>query len=312
MLGANYKNHVGFAGCDLAVAITPHIAKSDPFAVRNLLAGAAGLSAAATLVLVTLWFQDYSQPMFLMVSLFVFPVPFACGLAVGLISPRRAILWAPLWSAIFAVLLFALLHGGIHDARVALSPWRLAFMGYGTVLAAIAGIIGQRASAKGTAVRAIVVFLALCCVAALAEYSALARQMDVFRSRVMPEVLLDVDRDYLRIPGGLDWEVERRPGEESYILSTLIDNTPLLIRVSASAPRVLGITYERRPRGISIRDTGSARRYLTKAGVREPLLRSLSEQAGGRRVWTASLEGTRLTLTSDGAMRMQALSDLLR
>lgn len=291
------------------MSTTERISTPNNRVLRNIVAGLAGLSVAGVLVLVTLELQDYSQPIFLMMSLFVFPAPVACGLAVGLLSPRKAIFWAPLWAAIFALMLFALLHGGIRDARIALSPLRLAFMLTGMVLAAGAGVVGQKASMRGNAGKIILAFLALCCTMAVLEYAVLARQMRTFEENVVPEVLLELDRNYIHIPHGLDWQVSRRPDNESYGISAQLDRRQIVVLVSASAPRILGVDYETGGTGKIIENDDAAREYLLDLGIREPLLSSLSRQATNRAIWCAGLDGTRLTLTADGRVSLQSIID---
>ena len=151
------------------------ITKANRRLIRDLIAGMAGLTAATVFVVVTVMFQDYSTLAFVKISLFVFPVPVACGLAVGLISPRQAIVWAPLWSCIFALLFFAVLVGSIHQVSAAFSPDILAHIAVGLLLAALAGLAGQYASDRGFVARVVVVFLLSCCLMGIIEYGLVAR-----------------------------------------------------------------------------------------------------------------------------------------
>lgn len=288
-----------------------HAQVSDRRISRDVAAGIVGLAAAAAMVLITLRLQDYCTPNFVMVALFVFPVPVACGLAVGLISPRHAIVWAPVWAIVFTMLLFTLLHGGIRDAQVALSPWRMVFMAAGAVLAAAAGLAGQYASLNGQAVQAAGIFLALCCLMGVSKYALISQQMREFERVAVPEVLLAVDRDYIRLPEGLRWRCERQPGLESYRLSTQLDGRALSVTVSARAASILGVSYER-DGSARISSAAEARAYLERLGFREPILRSLSRQRGAADSWVASLDGTRLTLESGGRVSMSGLSEILR
>ena len=273
---------------------------------RNLLAGMAGLTAAAVFVVVTVWLQDYSSLTFVKISLFVFPVPVACGLAVGLVSPRKAIVWAPLWSSVFALILFAVLIGSVHEVSAAFSPDRLAYVGAGAVLAALAGLLGQYASERGMAGKAVAAFLVLCGGMAFAEYSLVGRQMHVFERDRMPAVLLQLETDYIQLPKGLDWRCERSLSD-GYRISAELDGTELSVLVKTDKPTDLGISYQRSVTGQIIADQQSARKYLKSIGFRDNLLNSLSRQKGASSSWCASLGCTRLTVSGSGDVVLESL-----
>lgn len=285
--------------------------KNQPL-IRNLAAGIVGLAAAAALVLVTLRLQDYGTPAFLMVALFIFPVPVACGLAVGLVSPRRAIVWAPLWASIFTLLLFAVLPGGIHDASLALSGWRVGFTIAGVGLAALAGLAGQEASRRGLTKKTVACFVALCCLMALAEYLVIGQSMHEFERTVRPQVLWELDRDYLQVPKDALWTCTRSLRDDCYLFSARIRGARLSVLVATDAPRITGVRYRLPGSNQSIRTTDQALAYLRSLGFRPALLASLSRNRGDPRTWVASLSNTRLTLSHDGAVRVEILSDLLR
>lgn len=276
---------------------------------RNLLAGMVGLAAAALLVLATLQMQDYSTPAFLTVSLFIFPAPVACGLVVGLISPGRAIVWALLWAFVFAILLFSVLPGGINDAGTAVSTWRLVLTAAGIILAGAAGLVGQWASFRGLAGRVVAVFAALCCAMSGAGYGMLSHQMSVFQRDIVPQVALEVDRDYIRLPSSADWFCERQPATECYKLSTQVNGDCLCVLVSAGRPDIVGVTYRHSGDGAVVVSEQGARRYLADHGMRQALTSTLAEQKGKPSSWCASRGRTRLTLSRDGDIDITSLPE---
>ena len=223
------------------MATVDEMSKANRRLLRNLLAGMAGLAAATAFVIVTVWLQDYGSLTFVKISLFVFPVPVACGLAVGLISPRKAIVWAPLWSSIFALLFFAVLVGSIHEVGAAFSADRLAYVGAGVVLAALAGLAGQCANERGFAGKMVGAFLLACSLMGFAEYALVKRQMGVFERQEKPRIVLRVDRDYIRGAKALDWNCERRLADR-YRLSAAWRDGDLSVLVRTSLPAMLGIS----------------------------------------------------------------------
>ncbi len=257
-------------------------------------------------MIVTVWFQDYSSLTFVKVSLFVFPVPVACGLAVGMVSPRKAIVWAPLWSSIPVLILFAVLGCSIHEVGAAFSPDRLAYMGAGAVLAALAGLVGQRASERGVAGKVAVAFLVLCGGMAYAEYSVVSRQMHVFERDKMPAVLTQLRTDYIDFAAGLEWRCDRCPSDR-YRLSAYLDGTEISVEVKTSRLTDLGVRYQRSGVGCVIDDRQSALDYLESLGFRESLLSSLSRQKGDPNTWCASLGCSRLTLGESGDVQVEPI-----
>ena len=288
------------------MATVDEMSKANRRLLRNLLAGMAGLAAATAFVVVTVWLQDYGSLTFVKISLFVFPVPVACGLAVGLISPRKAIVWAPLWSSVFALLFFAVLVGSIREASAAFSPDRLAYVGAGALLAALAGLAGQCASERGFAGKMVAAFLLACCLMGFVEYALVTRQMGVFEREEKPRIVRHVDRDYIRGAQMLDWSCERRLAGR-YRLSATWRDADISVLVRTSLPAMLGITYEGRGHDVSIEDTESAREYLESIGFRANLLSSLSRQKGASESWCASLGATRLTVSGRGDIELEPI-----
>ncbi|OFX13742.1 MAG: hypothetical protein A2Z18_10700 [Armatimonadetes bacterium RBG_16_58_9] len=282
------------------------ISKANRRLIRNLVAGTAGLTAATIFVVVTVLFQDYSTLSFVKISLFVFPVPVACGLAVGLISPRKAIVWAPLWSCIFALLFFAVLLGSIHDVSAAFSPDRLAYVGAGLLLAALAGLAGQYASERSLVAKVIAIFLLSCCLMGLLEYALVVRQMGVFESEEKPRIVSSLDRDYISGASALDWQCERYPTDR-YRLTATWRGGEIAVVVRSALPSMLGISYRRKGEGIKIDNTDRAKTYLKSMGFREELLSSLSRRKGASQSWCASLVGTRLTVDGNGDIFIQPI-----
>lgn len=256
----------------------------------------AGLAAAAVFAVVAVWLQDYSSLTFVKISLFVFPVPVACGLAVGMVSPRKAIVWAPLWSSVFALILFAVLNRSIHEVGAAFSPDRLAYMAAGVLLAALAGLVGQYASDRAIAGKAALAFLVLCGGMAYVEYSLVGRQMHIFERDEKPAVLLRLNADYIHLPAGLDWRCERSLSDR-YRIWAYLDGAEISVVVRTDRPTDLGISYNPSGDGRTIVDRQAALDYLKSLGFRDNLLGSLSRQKGNPNSWCASLGCTRLTLT---------------
>ena len=276
---------------------------------RNLLAGAAGLATAAVLVLAVLRLQYYVTTSYLVFSLFIFPVPVACGLAVGLVSPRRAVVWAPLWASIFALLLFALLAGGVEDAGAAMSPWRIAYVAAGVALAAFAGLVGQEASRRRHGSRVVVVFLFLCAVLVYVGNASLERKMREFGRDSAPVVHRIVNRDYIAVPDDAVWTCERRPESGYYSLSTTVLGETLVVLTSTDAPRIVGLYLDIEVCSECIETVEEARTYLRGLGFQHKLLKSLAKQRGAKCSWCASLNGTRLILNRNGSVRVRHISE---
>jgi len=273
--------------------------KSKKKLFRNLAAGLAGLAAASVFVLVTIWLQDYLSDAFLKISLFVFPTPVACGLAVGLVSPRRAIVWAPLWSSIFALMLFALLPGSIHNVGAAFSPDMAAYLVVGVVMAALAGLLGQYASERGIARWALLTLFVSCAGMAGAEYVLVNNEMRAFIRERRTEIIDEINENYIAVSGNLDWRCERRPTDRYHLVAHL-NGDVIEVQVKAAGATELGLTYSHRGGKRNLRARAGARAYLKSIGFQDRLLETLTSRNSRSLSWCANLDGNTLVVSGNG------------
>jgi len=280
--------------------------KNHKWLTRDISAGLVGLCAAAVFVLATLWMQEYTSTTFLTVSLFLFPVPVACGLAVGLVSPQGAIFWAPVWASISTLLLFALMSGGIQDAGIVLSPWRMLYVIAGAVLAGVAGVIGRHASRTGHSWRAVLTFVVLCGIMAGVEREVVRLQLARFERYLVPQIMAQLDRDYLRLPRDLSWTSRWKPSLDSYEVSTEIRGAKLRVLCAAQAPQIHAVSYVFPQNHTRLSSDQAAKAYLRRIGVRGPLLAGLYKPKGADQ-WRSGLGGTLLVLSPDGALKLKPL-----
>lgn len=275
--------------------------------LSDKLAGVMGLIIAAALVISILMFQDYSSRTYLFLSLFIFPVPVTCGLAVGLISPRKAVVWAPLWASISVLLVYALLSGCIRDLSCAYTPAKIFLMILGVLLSAGAGYMGQLTSLRGHKRIAILLFFMLCAVAAVGEVHVVKLQMMQFEQDIVPQVSAQVDQDYIRLPVNLQWNCRRRPRIDCYDLTSNVDGRSIFVRVDAAALRIIGVRYCVPASHRLIRSKKDAKACLKQYGIRDRLLSSLDCVGKGKNCWKASLDETSLVLSKNGAMELNFL-----
>lgn len=275
--------------------------------LRDLVAGAVGLFAAIVLVLITLRFQDYMTTNFLLFALFIFPVPVGCGLAVGLISPKRAIVWAPLWAAISTALLFAILSGGIHNASISISPLRLIFMLIGVLLAGLAGYSGQFARQMSYVAKSVLTFLLLCFFMGFGQHIYVSHRTRAFERAHVDQINYQVDRDYIALPIGVNWECRRRPDQECYEFHTTRNHRRLSVLVAPTDSDILGVSYTCKGGRSKNSNTNSARRYLLDLGFRHPMLGGLVENRGRDKSWMSGFNGTSLHLSASGVVTLRIL-----
>jgi len=271
---------------------------------RNLTAGLSGFIVALAVLLLTLRVQDYVPAGFVKLLLFVFPIPVACGLAVGLVSPRRAIAWAPLWSGIFAILVIALLSGALHETVSAASPARIAWMLAGALLAAMAGLFGQWAAQHSYVGKSILALSLACCLLGGVGCLLFGNQKQIYERDAVPQVLLEVDRNYIALPRGMDWDCRRELASESYVLTSRLDGKLIRVFAAPDAPAVRHIEYEQTGRGVDLSVKKTALEYLKKLGVRDAVTVGLGKMP---EYWQGALGGTRLTVWRNGRMRLDAL-----
>jgi hypothetical protein len=283
--------------------------KADRPFRRNLLSGLFGLAAATAFIVMALNRRDSLNPTLLILSIYVFPLPVAIGIAAGLVAPRKAIVWAPLWSCIITALALALLSGEIGISRIEPGAWRVAFMALGVILAGLGGLLGELANKRGYAWQsAVLIALACLAMAFLVRWSAAERE-HAFEESGLPRVVAILDRDYIKAPLNLDWRFQRDLQIDEYVLSTRLNGQPLQVMASTKETKILGVEYELDGGGQNIKDCDGAKAYLKRCGFRNKLLASLAKQSGARDFYCASLEGTRLTLSNTGDVKLEAFQE---
>lgn len=283
--------------------------KADrPFS-RNLLSGLFGLAAAAVFIAMVLSRRDSLDPTLLILSIYAFPLPVAIGIAAGLVAPRKAIVWAPLWACIITTLALTLLSSEIGAGRIEPNAWRVVFMALGVIISGLGGLLGELANKRGYAWQS-AVLITLACIAMLllVQWSAAGRE-HAFEESGLPRVVAVLDRDYISAPHHLDWRFKRDTKLDEYILKTRINGQPLQVMASTKETKILGVVYELDGSGQNIKDCENAKAYLKQCGFRNKLLASLAKQSGARDFYCASLEGTRLTLSNTGDVKLEAFQN---
>lgn len=270
---------------------------------RNLTAGLLGILAALVLLLVTLRYQAFLPAYVAKAALCIFPTPIAFGLAIGLISPRKAIAWAPLWSGVFSLLLIAIISTVLSRAFVNPSE-RIAWMVSGGIIGSGAGIFGQLLAAKAVVGRSVLSFIALCCLAVVGGSVMLNGQLTSYQKASMPHVLDDVDREFIALAPGIAWQCKRDVGRGVYVLSSKLNGSLISVYAVPDPAVVDHIEYDHqldcKPGG----DQEAVHDCLMRAGVREELLLGLTQEESGK--WIAVIRTTQLTLEPDGRFRMSA------
>lgn len=274
------------------------MSKTNRWLFRNLLIGGTGFIAAMILVLVVLRLKNFLPSGYGQILLFIFPLPVACGMAVGLVAPRKTNAWAPLWSAVFILLLFALISGVICDSSIKSSI----FVCTGVLLAALSGLIGQYANDLGYAGKSVAVILLLCCAVGFITCKLLALQMQSYERDSIPQVLLELNRDYINTPRDLDWKCMRSISDGCYKLSAELNGRKLIVMADANGPAVIGVRYFYPGNKQTIEATRSARAYLKKFGIQPSILGGLSSVPEG---WSTTLNRTHLKLYADGRIIMR-------
>ncbi|MEN6581361.1 MAG: hypothetical protein ABFD54_02810 [Armatimonadota bacterium] len=295
-----------FCGSD-SVAVINKTRETNQQFLSNVLASLVVLAITAVFVVALLRLQDYVSPGFLAFSLYAFPLPVACGVAVGFVSPRRAIVWAPLWASILAGIILAVIFGQVHATDVLLSPLRHVFTIAGMVIAALAGLGGEYARLRGRMWLVVAAVVLMSGLMSNEQNRYVGHNIKEFQDTQMPQILLELDRDYISIPHNLDWQCVRKPSIYGYEINTHLNGGRLRVLASAHAPKLLGVEYSYRGKEHPITNEDSAREYLESCGFRDKLLSSLSMQNGARGSWLASLEGTRLVLSNTGSIRVNAI-----
>lgn len=281
--------------------------KKSRVVFRNSIAGLVGLVFALVVTLAALRVQDFLPGGFLDIVLFVCPVPIACGLFVGFVSPQKAVAWAPLWSAIVAVLLFMLIAGNVREAGAALSAGRVLSVLAGALVAALAGWAGRWGGRRSHVGKLLTALIVICCIMAGVGSLAMRDQVMVYQRDMQPLVLSDVDRDYIALPAAMEWKSERVIAEGHYRLTSTLHGHCIRVLAEPNTPDPICVEYTLNGGRADLRTTEAARTYLRRLGVRDTLLHNLSQCRGASGNWSSVLQATRLSISKDGRMLMTGL-----
>ena len=269
---------------------------------RNLVAGLCGFAVSFALLLAALRVQDFLPAWYVKLLMFAIPLPVACGLAVGFVSPRKAIAWAPLWSGTCALLLVGVLSGLVRDMEVALSPARIAGIFGAAILSAAAGLLGQWAASRDRVTMTSLGLVLLCCLMGGIGHGLFTGELRGVEREVVPQVLLEADRDYLALPRSMQWTCRRQLPTGCYVLSSMLNGRPIRICISARARSLSYVEHSTGTRE-TLRTVSDVREYLKRYGVRDALLSGLTEDKESG-IWQAVYRGTRLTVWNDGLVRI--------
>jgi hypothetical protein len=272
---------------------------------RNATAAILTAAAAVAGTAAALRLEPFAGPGLVAFVVFVFPVPVACGLAGGLVSPRRAILWAPVYAAIVAVIAILLLVASVQSAQALAMLTRLILGVVAIVISAVAAFIGERIAAHGWSGKAAVGLALGCGVLVLAGNMLTAHRARVYEQTMVPQVLLEIDADYVALPRGATATCRRDLAHGCYRIHGTVAGRSLIAYAAADAPSVLGIRYRVGGRRVAVNRSASALAYLKALGFRDKLLGSLSQCKGSPGSWCAGLELTRLTLEADGVVTLE-------
>ena len=272
---------------------------------QNTFAAALTLVAGAAAATAVLRLEPFASSGFIALVVYLFPVPVACGLAVGLVSPRKAILWAPVYAGILTVIAILVLVGGAESVRALSGTTRLTLAAVGITLGAFSAIVGEKAAEHGWAGKSAAMLAAGCVAVVILGRLVVGYEARVFERSVLPQVLLHIDSDYIGLPAGIDWRCARNVRLGCYEIVGKVRGRDVRILAAPTDPRVLGVRFDIGGGGASIGDLKSARRCLDTLGFRKKLLGSLSQRKGAGTSWCAGLEVTRLTLDADGHVRVE-------
>jgi|GEM_PF-1482750 len=270
---------------------------------RNVAAGLCGFAAALALALLTVRAGGFVPVWFSVLVIYGLPLPVACGLAVGFVSPKKLIAWAPLWSCIFAVLISSMFCGAQQFADV---PWSLilVFVVAGALLAALAGYAGQQAAHKGYVAKSVVGVVVVCCAAGAVGYGLMQSQERAFLRVGRPQILLELDRDFLALPRGMGWSCGRDFEAGSYVLTSRLNGQPMRVYAHADATALRYVDYSLPGGRADLRGKQDALRYLKSLGIRDPFVSGLST---GNGCWRSVLRDTQLTVWPNGRVRLDSV-----
>ncbi len=263
------------------------------------------LAVAAVGTAATLWLEPFAGPGLAAVAVFVFPVPVALGLAAGLVSPRRTILWAPVYAAIATSVAVLLLVGVAESARALPTVIRVMLGAAAIVVSGASAVLGERLAERGWYGKAVLAATLGCALLVLVAHLVTAQKDRTYQRLVVPQTLLDVDANYVALGKGFTWWCVRTRSLGCYRIGGVVAGREVVVYGAKDSPSVLGIRYRIGRRGTSVRTSADALAYLRGLGFRDRLLSSLSERKGLRGSWCAGLELTRLTLELDGTVLLE-------
>ncbi len=264
--------------------------------IRNTIVGLCGFAAALTIVLLTMHVGKFVPAWFSMLVVYCLPLPVACGLAVGFVTPRKAIAWAQLWSGILFVLISSLFCGMRPFEDAAWSTVILLTIA-GAIIAAMSGYAGQKAAERGYTGRFALVLLVLCAIVGGSGRMLMENQKREFLLDGKQHILMELDRDYFALPRGMDWSCDRVISHGSYVLTSQLNKQPMRIYAHVQARALRYIDYELPGGSVKLSKKADALSYLKALGVRDPFIFGL---ANGKGCWSSMLRGTRLTVWPNG------------
>ncbi|NLN76050.1 MAG: hypothetical protein GX139_07040 [Armatimonadetes bacterium] len=270
---------------------------------RNLTVGLLGILTAVVFLYFVIRYQAYLPGYIVKSALCVFPVPVAFGLATGLVSPRRAIAWAPLWSGVFSLLVIAVVSTAITRAPINPSE-RIAWAAAGALIGAGLGIVGQLLAARSYAGRSVLAFMLSCCVLAVILGGLLRNQMAAFVDNSVPQILEEVDKDIIELPSDMKWQCLRDVAHGMYVLTSSLDGKPIRIYAIPDPAGAEHIDYSSQLACSANQDQAAVQQCLMNAGLREELLLGLTREDSGR--WITAFRGTQMTLDAQGYLQLSA------
>lgn len=277
--------------------------KTGRVLARSLVAGLCGLAAALALALLTLRAGGFVPVWFSAVVIYITPLPVACGFAVGFVSPKKMIAWAPLWSCILVVLIYAVVGGA--RAFSALSwPTIIGLTALGALAAALSGYAGQHVAERGYVGKSVLILILVCGLMGGVGYMLMQSQQRHFLANGKAQVLLELDRDYFALPKGMRWSCHREIATGSYVLTSWLNQRPMRVYTHTDATALRYVAYDLPGGRAKLPTKEDARRYLKALGVRDPFLAGL---ATGNGYWRSVLRDTRLTIWPDGRVRFDSV-----
>lgn len=281
------------------------VTKKDRPLYKSIITALLGIIPAAALILATLNNQSYLRPILLVSAIFIFPVSVLCGLVSGLFSPRKTIVWAPVWACIASPLLMAGLSGAIHDTSITHSAWRFAWILGGIIVAGLSALVVEIAVQRGRSAHILGIFILGCLTLSAVELQQINQTNINFEREIVPQIISEVNTNYMAVPKSNEWHCIRKPAIDSYELSNTVNDGKFVVIVSATDKVIAGISYHYIGSNASIKTDKSAKQYLKRFGFKNELLKSLSMQ--DKYLWTASLERISLTLSHNGEIRITTL-----